>query len=137
MSSQQTFYEYLMDKLDELNINVKVTQSELKDTLIEISNKAVKYELITSIIWLVILIAVIVISYKALTKMTKTKGMKKVLKCIGSTDILNDVIKLALCTIALATIVFAIIGIIVQAVDIIECIVFPEKVILEFIGRYL
>ena len=133
MSSQQTFYKYLMDKLDEFNINVKVTQSELKDTLMEISNKAVKYELITSIIWVVILVAVIVISYKALTKMTKTKGMRKILKSIGSTSISNDAITLALCSIALVIIVFAIVGIAVQAVDIVECIVFPEKVILEFI----
>ena len=47
MSSQQTFYEYLMDKLDELNINVKVTQSELKDTLIE--NQKVNKETLTKV----------------------------------------------------------------------------------------
>ena len=137
MNSQQTFYEYIMNWLDKFNVSVEVTQSELKDTLLDISNKAVKYELITSIMWLIICIAAIVISYKILANINKIKGIKSIAKCIQSIDISNNEVKLIKCSITLVIIIFAIVGIAVQIVDIAECILFPEKIVLEFVGRYL
>ncbi len=137
MNSQQTFYEYIMNWLDKFNISVEVTQSELKDTLTNISSKAVKYEMITSIIWLILCIVVVIIAYKVLVNITKTKGIKNVIKYMDSVDISKNGDKILFCIITIMAIVFAVIGIISQVVDITECILFPEKIVLEFIGRYL
>lgn len=137
MNSQQTFYEYIMNWLDKFNISVEVTQSELKDTLANISSKAVKYEMITSIIWLILCTIAVIIAYRVLINITKTKGIKNVIKYMDRVDISKNEDKILFCIITIMAIVFAVIGIISQVVDITECILFPEKIVLEFIGRYL
>lgn len=137
MSSQETFYEYIMNWLDKLNISLEVTQSELKETLSIISKKAVAYEMITSIVSVVIFMAAIVIMIAVFLKITGCKNIKSGIQCVKKLDINKNLDKTLIIMIIAVLSFFTLIGIVTQVIDIIECIVFPEKVILEFIGRYL
>lgn len=137
MSSQETFYEYIMNWLDKLNISLEVTQSELKETLSIISKKAVAYEMITSIVSVVIFMAAIVIMITVFLKITGCKNIKSGIQCVKKLDINKNLDKTLIIMIIAVLSFFTLIGIVTQVIDIIECIVFPEKVILEFIGRYL
>lgn len=137
MSSQETFYEYIMNWLDKLNISLEVTQSELKETLSIISKKAVAYEMITSIVSIAIFMIVIVIMLAVFLKITGCKNIKSGIQCVKKLDINKNLDKTLIIMIIAVLSFFTLIGIATQVIDIIECIVFPEKVILEFIGRYL
>ena len=137
MSSQETFYEYIMDWLDKLNISLEVTQSELKEVLSIISRKAVAYEMITSIVSIAIFMIVIVIMLAVFLKITGCKNIKSGIQCVKKLDINKNLDKTLIIMIIAVLSFFTLIGIATQVIDIIECIVFPEKVILEFIGRYL
>lgn len=137
MNSQETFYEYIMDWLDKLNISLEVTQSELKEALSIISKKAVAYEMITSIVSVVIFIAAIVIMITVFLKITGCKNIKSGIQCVKKLDINKNLDKTLIIMIIAVLSFFTLIGIVTQVIDIIECIVFPEKVILEFIGMYL
>lgn len=137
MSSQETFYEYIMNWLDKLNISLEVTQSELKETLSIISKKAVAYEMITSIVSVVIFMTAIVIMIAVFLKITGCKNIKSGIQCVKKLDINKNLDKTLIIMIIAVLSFFTLIGIATQVIDIIECIVFPEKVILEFIGRYL
>lgn len=137
MSSQETFYEYIMNWLDKLNISLEITQSELKETLSIISKKVIAYELITSIVSIVIFIAAIVIMTVVFLKITGCKNIKSGIQCVKKLDINENLDKTLIIIIIAVSLLFIIIGIAVQVIDIIECIAFPEKIILEFIGGYL
>lgn len=137
MSSQETFYEYIMNWLDKLNISLEVTQSELKETLSIISKKAVAYEMITSIVSIAIFMIVIVIMLAVFLKITGCKNIKSGIQCVKKLDINKNLDKTLIIMIIAVLSFFTLIGIVTQVIDIIECIVFPEKIILEFIGRYL
>lgn len=137
MNSQETFYEYIMDWLDKLNISLEVTQSELKEALSIISRKAVVYEMITSIVSIVIFMIVIVIMLAVFLKITGCKNIKSGIQYVKKLDINKNLDKTLIIMIIAVLSFFTLIGIVTQVIDIIECIVFPEKVILEFIGRYL
>lgn len=137
MNSQETFYEYIMDWLDKLNISLEVTQSELKEALSIISRKAVAYEMITSIVSIAIFMIVTVIMLAVFLKITGCKNIKSGIQCVKKLDINKNLDKTLIIMIIAVLSFFTLIGIATQVIDIIECIVFPEKVILEFIGRYL
>lgn len=137
MSSQETFYEYIMNWLDKLNISLEVTQSELKETLSIISKKAVAYEMITSIVSVVIFMAAIVIMITVFLKITGCKNIKSGIQYVKKLDINKNLDKTLIIMIIAILLFFTLVCIVTQVIDIIECIVFPEKVILEFIGRYL
>lgn len=137
MNSQETFYEYIMDWLDKLNISLEVTQSELNETLSIISKKAVAYEMITSIVSVVIFMAAIVIMLTVFLKITGCKNIKFGIQYVKKLDINKELDKALIIMIITVLSFFTLIGIATQVIDIIECIVFPEKIILEFIVRYL
>lgn len=137
MSNQETFYEYIMNWLDKLNISLEVTQSELKETLSIISKKAVAYEMITSIVSVVIFMAAIVIMITVFLKITGCKNIKSVIQYVKKLDINKNLDKTLIIMIIAILLFFTLVCIVTQVIDIIECIVFPEKIILEFIGRYL
>lgn len=137
MNSQETFYEYIMDKLDKLNISLEVTQSELKEALSIISRKAVAYEMITSIVSIVIFMIVIVIMLAVFLKITGYKNIKSGIQYVKKLDINKNLDKTLIIMIIAILLFFTLVCIVTQVIDIIECIVFPEKIILEFIGRYL
>lgn len=137
MNSQETFYEYIMDWLDKLNISLEVTQSELKEALSIISRKAVAYEIITSIVSIVIFMIVIVIMLAVFLKITGYKNIKSGIQYVKKLDINKNLDKTLIIMIIAILLFFTLVCIVTQVIDIIECIVFPEKIILEFIGRYL
>lgn len=137
MNSQETFYEYIMDWLDKLNISLEVTQSELKEALSIISKKAVAYEMITSIVSVVIFMAAIVIMITVFLKITGCKNIKSGIQYVKKLDINKNLDKTLIIMIIAILLFFTLVCIVTQVIDIIECIVFPEKIILEFIGRYL
>lgn len=137
MNSQETFYEYIMDWLDKLNISLEVTQSELKEALSTISRKAVAYEMITSIVSIVIFMIVIVIMFAVFLKITGYKNIKSGIQYVKKLDINKNLDKTLIIMIIAILLFFTLVCIVTQVIDIIECIVFPEKIILEFIGRYL
>lgn len=137
MNSQETFYEYIMNWLDKLNIELEVTQSELKEALSVISEKVIAYEVITSIVTMLLFIAAIVLMIIVFLKVTKCKSIKAGIQYTKKLDINADLDKVLIILVIAVLLFFTILGIVIQVIDIIECIVFPEKIILEFIGRYL
>lgn len=139
-SSQETFYQYIMDWLDKFNLKVEVSQEELKSTLTNIATKAVKYELVTSIIQLVFIVVCMYIAYRLFKYLVGTKNIKESvlkIKSINTIDIVKEpdtIVKIVVFCVAIVMLfAFAI----SEVVDIVECLVFPEKVVIEFIGRYL
>lgn len=128
MNSQETFYEYIMDWLDKLNISLEVTQSELKEALSIISRKAVAYEMITSIVSIVIFMIVIVIMLAVFLKITGYKNIKSGIQYVKKLDINKNLDKTLIIMIIAILLFFTLVCIVTQVIDIIECIVFPEKI---------
>ena len=93
--------------------------------------------MITSIVSVVIFIAAIVIMITVFLKITGCKNIKSGIQYVKKLDINKNLDKTLIIMIIAVLSFFTLIGIVTQVIDIIECIVFPEKVILEFIGRYL
>jgi hypothetical protein len=129
-----------MDWLDKFNLKVEVSQEELKSTLTNIATKAVKYELVTSIIQLVFIVVCMYIAYRLFKYLVGTKNIKESvlkIKSINTIDIVKEpdtIVKIVVFCVAIVMLfAFAI----SEVVDIVECLVFPEKVVIEFIGRYL
>jgi hypothetical protein len=129
-----------MDWIDKFDLKVEVSQDELKSTLTNIAAKAVRYELITSILKLILIIVCMFLIYKLFKYITGIANFKEsiqTIKKINKTKDEGTITKILETVIYYIIVTMLITFAISQIVDIIECFVFPEKIVLEFIGRYL
>lgn len=136
---ESSLYSEIDKWMDKFNIKLEVTQQQLQEILERFSRRAITYELITSSILLVIGIILVIASIKLLKLLLKVEYFRKI-----SYD--PSVMKLKAyevnkyTTYLFILCVMAGIGIplvITQIHDIIVAIAFPEKTVLQFIGRYL
>ena len=134
---------YLIDKF---NLTFEVLTNQIKEFSEQMATKIITWELVESIIYLVIYLAIISIIFIIL-KHFKIKSFKVLKEMYNSVDdyktaeeklVLDETFKHAAVRISGYIIVFMLtMWIIAELKDIILCITFPEKIILEFISRYI
>lgn len=139
--TQQELLDYIIKKFD-LKLDFKKDQLQL--FFEQFCKKIITWELVTSIIWLLVLIAVQVIIIAVLTKKNKKDKIFSYIKEYASvetfeTGALDKWWRYMLLVIALGMISIGVCipNIMINIVDIVECLAFPEKVILEFISSYI
>lgn len=137
MSSEETFSEYVKQWLNKLDLKIDITQQQLQSALTKISGKIIAYKITTSILTIVILSILLIVMWVVYKKYTKNIKVIKTLKEYfkGST---SDGIMLVIFTVLVSFItLFVGMEIATKLWEIGECILFPEKIIIEFIGGYM
>lgn len=134
---------YLIDKF---NLTLELSTNQIKDFSVQLSEKIVRWELFTSVFAVIFQLLVIVVVFK-LIKHFKIEKLKCLLKQYN--DIVNNtdgesrakhektIIHLFTRVIAYFILALTISLMASELKDILLCAVFPEKIILEFIGSYI
>lgn len=127
-------FDYIIDKF---NIAIEVPKEQLTEFTQQFATKIINWELWNSIISIIIcllIISVDVILYRKLFG----KGLKA-FKDFWSNINLHNTQEGKLIALVLMIFVLVIVTIIIlmKIYNIILCIVFPEKIILDFIGQYM
>lgn len=133
MTISNQIIEVLDVLCDKLGVAVDWTSENIVPYIETLIRKFITFEIATSIMYIVLFIALFTISYPITKKWCKKASSDKVQWC----DCLETWV--AICGIVL-TVAFGIvclIGIPVQIHDIIEAITFPEKTITEYISNLL
>lgn len=145
-NTDTSFYDYVQMWLNKLNITVNLTKTDIITEADKIAHKIILYEIITSAVWLVVIICIWLCMCIVYRKYFKQYNMLQIVKntIIPEININRDEKQekigwqFTLCFyIGLSIILITIPCFIIQTIDIINCIVFPEKVIMDFIGRYM
>lgn len=133
--------EYIIDKF---NLTLEVSSEQIKEFSVQISKKIITWEFMTSIIAIVFCILVIFAAIQ-LHKHFKIESFTKLCKIYNT--LLEDsnnveevhklIIKIVIKIVIVLVSLFFASFILCELKDIIMCIIFPEKVILEFISSYL
>jgi len=135
----QSVYDVIDYLFDKMNIRVEMTETQIVSFVSDFSRKLITWTIISDIIKILIVSAVLVVSTVILKKVKeKIKDKIKLKHSMEETlqvwepnlkSILNmiEVLIYILCIIILGTHIF----------ELVECLVFPEKIIAEFISNYL
>lgn len=134
MNFSEQFVSVLDALCEKFGVVVDWSQQNIIPYISQLMNKCITYEVVTSIIWCIIFLVLFIISYGYSIRFHK-KAMDK--QYGGIYDFDEPIAWIALCSwIVLAAV--TIIGMIVitcQVFDIAECIILPEKFLLNFISR--
>lgn len=139
--NDETFYEYAKELIDKWNLKVELSQSELKDLFTGIAKKAVTWEFCTSLITVIVVLVLLFLGVRLLLYLEAKHKTFSIIKDIfynksdGNTKDLPFI-----CIYIIVTILILIVlvpALVSNIVDIISCICFPEKVVLEFISSYM
>lgn len=127
MSSEIT--KILDDLAQRFGVAIDWTSQNVVPYLQDLSTKIVNHELFTSIVWIIISLTPIFVFFKMYLR-AKKNGFDKTFMDEEDDDIsLYGISFLIVCLLS----VISFIIIISQVFDIITCLVFPEKVIFEFL----
>lgn len=133
--------EYLIDKF---NITLNLSSEQLKAFSIQMAEKIITWKIATSIFslvcWAILIIVILkILKILKIEKFSQLNKMYIALSENGDRGINIDklAIKYVIKIVAMITILFFIAFITIDIKTIIECVVFPEKIILEFISQYL
>ena len=132
--------EYLLDKL---NLTFEMPVEQLKAFSQQLANKIITWELLGSTFTLIICILLILVSVTYIVRLHKRENFIKFLKDNWNAEDLKraEVLKLVKYIVVFVWIFFivaCIIPTLIQNIIItIQCFVFPEKIILEFLSNYL
>ena len=123
---------YLIDKF---NLTLEVSSAQIKDFSIQLANKIVRWELIESIIYALVHLC-IMLAMVFIIKKLKDISIKKIIEieAFKNDKELIRVMAKIVCYIISLFMITVILG---EIYDIVMCIAFPEKIILEFIGKYI
>lgn len=120
--------DQIVQIINELSQKCGVAINWSSDTLLpfmqEIMTKMIRYELISSIIWMVVCIALVVSSVLVYNRTIKA-GI------YDEYGILS--LRLLICVCAVLTCILSGLGIICQILDVVACLTFPEKILIEYI----
>lgn len=108
---------------DKFGIAVDWTSQNVFPYVQDLMNRIVKYEIITSVFWVVFFCFVCISSFIFMKKVCKTEGVSD--ECAGVTGFLFFVLLMA-----------TIIAIPMQFHDIVEAITIPEKTFIDMISTY-
>lgn len=123
---------YLIDKF---NLTLEISSTQIKDFSIQLANKIVRWELIESIIYLLIHLC-IMLAMVYIIKKLKDTSIKKIIEVEAfknDKEPIRVMVKIVCYIISL----FMLTAILKEIYDILMCIAFPEKTILEFISKYI
>lgn len=130
--------EYVMDKL---NVTIEISKADLANYVDAFCRKVIVYKSVMYTIQLILaLVVIVVLLIFEFNKKQRWKTSVGVVKdsMKNNTPLDN---KMALCFINICSAVlialFAVTGLINSIVNLILCLAFPEKVIIEFISSYL
>ena len=134
---------YLIDKF---NLTLDVSSNQIKEFSEQMATKIITWELINSAIYLMISVVIIVLAIIAL-KHFKIKTFKECKELYDSVEdyitkeekaVLDKCARHVMLRVVFYLIVLMALGSMFSELkDIILCIAFPEKIILDFIGQYI
>lgn len=113
---------------EKFGIAVDWTSNNIVQYLQQLSEKYIRYEISTSIIWIILWITLLGITIRLGISMTK-KCMKKYMELSRDND--WDVTAIFCGLVSGVVILVSVIAITVQCFDIVTCITLPEKIILR------
>lgn len=126
--------------IDKFNLTLEVSSTQLKEFSDQLATKIVVWELVQSIVLILVFIGLGLLIRK-LEKTYIKESFKSLIKMYGvvSVNTNNDrLMGLTFAKIVTWGCYLLFIGKIIQnTVDIVLCIVFPEKIILDFISNYI
>ena len=130
--------EYVLDKL---NVTIEISKADLANYVDTFCRKVIVYKSVMYTIQLVlVLVAIIALLIFEFNKKKRWKTSIQVVKdsMKNNTQLDN---KMVLCFINICSTIliaiFTVTGLITNIVNLILCLAFPEKVIIEFISSYL
>lgn len=130
--------EYVLDKL---NVTIEISKADLANYVDAFCRKVIVYKsvmyTIQLILALVVIVALLIFEFNKKQRWKTSVGVVK--DSMKNNTPLDN--KMALCFINICSAVlialFAVTGLINSIVNLILCLAFPEKVIIEFISSYL
>ncbi len=131
MNISSQVIEVLDSVCEKFGIAIDWSQQNVLPYLEDLSGKYIKYEIVTSIAWII---------FFSLAIIASIKGTKNILKSRQSENYFfeGDEEVGSIFILILATVVIVgCIGITTQILDVITCCTFPEKIILEFLKGIL
>ena len=131
MNISSQVIEVLDSVCEKFGIAIDWSQQNVLPYLEDLSGKYIKYEIVTSIAWII---------FFSLAIIASIKGTKNILKSCQSENYFfeGDEEVGSIFILILATVVIVgCIGITTQILDVITCCTFPEKIILEFLKGIL
>lgn len=130
--------EYVLDKL---NVTIEISKADLANYIDAFCRKVIVYKsvmyTIQLLLALVVIVALLIFEFNKKQRWKTSVGVVK--DSMKNNTPLDN--KMALCFINICSAVlialFAVTGLINSIVNLILCLAFPEKVIIEFISSYL
>lgn len=124
---------YLIDKF---NLTLEVSGEQIKEFSTQLANKIIRWEILGSSFMLILHLILALLLFKVVTKKFKNITIKNIIELEKIKDD-KEIIKIFM-KIVCYIVLFALALIIMMELgDIILCIAFPEKIILEFISNYI
>lgn len=125
--------EYLLNKF---NVTIDVSKEALNTYIKNFCQKIVVYEAIMAIVILMIGIAMLVISIHLFKKYKMVSSIKKYLSGDSDPEV-DKLLSSIRFTLTILLLLASITVIICCIHNLAECILFPEKTILDFLGKYI
>lgn len=134
MASDETLetLEYLLNKF---NVTIDVSKETLNTYVKEFCQKIVTYEIVMAILLLMLGVAMLVFSVYLFKKYKLVQSIKKYLSKDNDSPI-NEALSMRF-ALAIVLLVIGISVIIGATLNLTECFLFPEKTILDFLGKYI
>lgn len=123
--------EYLLNKF---NVTIDVSKEALNTYVKEFCQKIVAYEAVMAILILMLGVAMLVFSLYLFKKYKLVSSVKEHLS--NDSDEIDDVLSITF-SLAIVLLLLSITVIICCIHNLAECIFFPEKTILDFLGKYI
>ncbi|MBZ9693214.1 hypothetical protein [Clostridium sp. M14] len=122
----------IMDKLcEKFGIVLDWSSANVFPYIQELSNRLIKYEVFTSLIWIILSILMISASYLFLIKSTKIYKNNNKYNTFNEELFVLSIVLFMFCSI------FGIGIILIQSFDIVQALTIPEKTIIEYLSSYI
>lgn len=123
--------------LDKLNITLEISKAELLNYINSLEAKIITYEIIMNILAILICIVILIALISFEKKGNRLKKDIKACKDSFNDSKDNNTKALVNCAVALFIAIMESIRLVIAITNLVMCFVFPEKIILEFIARYI
>ena len=143
MDKQMTKEELLDYLIDKFNLTLEIEKSKIEGFITQLSHKVVTWELVTHIIGLVIMTIVFIAVTIFLIKYNKKHKCFKLIKDTWNSDTIDKETSMLVTksyVLCIFYFVFAFVNLITfidYTSTVIQCIFIPEKIFIEFIGKYI
>lgn len=128
---------YIEHILDKLNITLEISKAELLNYINSLGAKIITYEIIMNILAILICVVILIALISFEKKGNRLKKDIKACKDSFNDSKDNNTKALVNCAVALFIAIMESIRLVIAITNLVMCFVFPEKIILEFIARYI